>query len=256
MSSTTLNIGIIDFINAMPFFYKIAERSPSSFKYTYGTPQEINALLENGSLDVALISSASFLDNRSDYLLLSSLGIACHEEVLSVKLYYKGNLQSLSKIIVPWCSKTSTALLKILCKHLWKINPEFLELKKSAFDLVGKADAFLTIGDECLQLGNPQGYQSIDLAEAWHEWTDKPFVFALFATRVESLKQKHPLLKDFFRLLEAQLHSFELNPDEVISECVKRLKCPVELVRSYFHVLDHRVNEEHFSGLERYALLR
>ncbi len=240
----------------MPFFYKIKERSNSSFKYTYGTPQEINTLLENGTLDVALISSASFLDNRSDYLLLSPLGIACHDEVLSVKLYYKGSLQNLSKITVPWCSKTSTALLKILCKHLWKITPEFIESKSSAFDHLNKGIAFLSIGDECLQLCNPQGYQTIDLAAAWHEWTDKPFIFALFATRVEAFKQKQNLLKDFFRLLESQLHAFESNPDEVVNECIKRLKCPIELVRNYFQVLDHRVNEEHFSGLERYALLR
>ncbi len=268
MMTKKLKIGALSFVNSLPYFSDLERilkeafgsdgSSDMPFEITFGTPREINTLLEQGSIDVGLVSSASYLDNRPEYILLSPFGIACQDEVLSVRLYYKGKLEDLhqQELFVPWYSATSTALLHILCKNLWQIQPHFVESSTNPKILSDSAKAFLSIGDDCLKMEFIPDFSYIDLGRSWREWTETPFIFALIATRVDALKEKRPLLKIFFKCLEKHLSEFEKNQDAVITRASDKMNCSQHLIRHYYRLIDYRLNEEHFAGLERYSQLR
>ncbi len=51
-------------------------------------------------------------------------------------------------------------------------------------------DAALLIGDTALQVPRDSGYYLYDMANEWHRYTGKPFVFAFWAVRLDALSQQ------------------------------------------------------------------
>ena len=90
-------------------------------------------------------------------------------------------------------SKTSVNLLKVLLQYRWEQDLREIEFKSyhySASSLPlwegarGRGTALLLIGDKAWQ--QPTSQPSIDLGEAWTEWTGKPFVWACWMSRSET----------------------------------------------------------------------
>ena len=140
----------IDFINLLPFHIHIKKHAQSSqlkamINYKKSYPAKINSQFKNRKIDSAFISSiASRYEKSLDF------GIIAKKEVLSVLLIpgtYEKDYQS----------DTSNALAKVL-------------------NLEGK----VIIGDKALKFYHEnQNTQFIDLAKAWQDKYNLPFVFAL-----------------------------------------------------------------------------
>lgn len=238
-----MTIGAISFSNALPFFYPLAmKKIPSDVRLVFGTPSQINELVEKNEVDVGLISAASFLQKGAAYSIASTLGIGATRESMSVCLYTR--VKSPSVIHVPTSSASSIALLRMLTSTYWKINPVFSLFNDDIIDLqvVAKFDAFLLIGDNCLNHPSISGYTKIDLASWWYEQTQRPFIFALFAGNT-SLPGLDDLLK------KALNWSFE-NLDEVIYEAQKKLPLPKNVLEKYFKTLNYQLTQAHFNSLK------
>jgi chorismate dehydratase len=259
----SLRVGIISFANALPFFENLSQlvantaelllpSGEPAVEFFYSTPRTINSKLAQGELDTALISAASYLEHRSNYILLSDFGIASNGPVHSVKLFYKKSISSL--ILVPQYSESSVALLKVLLKNVWKMDATFEATMLTPEQLLQGSHSFLAIGDACLQLVSKAKWSSYDLGALWSDWTSLPFVYALFATHSDSLRDKFHLLKHFYAALETHFLLFQSNPENTIKQASLQLGCSKSLLKKYYQDLVYRLHEPHFMGLERFRL--
>ena len=258
LSEDMLKVGALSFVNSLPFFYPFFEKKiVSGVSFQTGFPTEINHLLATSQVDVALISSASFVARRTEYVLLTNFGIGATKQVGSVCLYIKRPILELDAIAVPSMSATSVMLLRVLCDSLWKISPCFIEYHKGAslYELVDTYDAILMIGDDCLTTKVSPNYEVIDLCTAWYTWTKKPFVFAVFATRYdrwvalpEEIREFHYTLGEAYRYSSAHI-------EEVIAYARQKTGISAKALRSYYLQLEYDLHTEHFQGLEHFAQL-
>lgn len=254
-----LKIGALPFINSLPFFQPLAEKKVTfDGSLFFGTPSEINAQLENGSVDIGLISSASFIANRDRYILLTNLGIGTHRRMQSVCLYSKCQPEALDskKIAISDVGTTSAMLLKVICKYFWKIQPQFVETNASIHTSLKAHDALLVVGDDCLSLPPSTKYTVTDLGQVWYQHTAKPFVFAVFATRCDIWMQEPELVRDFHQKLFQSYDYSQSHFDEIIHTAQKRTGTSKDMLKNYYKGLDYYLESEHFQGLEHFARLK
>src|SRR5213596_3269905 len=188
-----MKIGRIGYINCAPVYGAIDRgivALPPGGELITGTPAELNDLLVAGELDVSVISAIEYARHTKDLMLLPDLAISCDGPVRSVALFAKQAVGRLagSTILVSASSRTSVALLELLCREVWKIRPKFAEARAEASDLEALAalphEAVLVIGDAALKLAAAGTYiHRYDLGEEWKRWTGLPFVFAVWAAR-------------------------------------------------------------------------
>ena len=281
-----LKIGIIDYINALPFlaaFKSGAVSFPAQF--VLGVPSALNRALRRGDLDISMISSAEFLHMPQRYALIPPYCIGASDKVMSVALYTRLPLKELdgALVAVTGQSSTSVELLRLLCTHYWKINPHFTIFSGNAIDIakLPACPAFLLIGDECLQNPHFPGYTTVDLAQAWHLATGLSFVFAVFAAnsaeravhiaenltddsqkntsvlgseRISSQVTKAELA-EFSHALGQALDWAKKNPALIHQMAIEKSRLSPEIISAYFQVLQHTMTPQHMQGLEKFRAL-
>jgi len=180
---TPVRLGAVGYLNARPLVFGL-DRSPR-FILRYDLPSECARLLQAGHIDVGLIPSIEYLRGHA-YRIVPDLAIVSHGPVASVALYSTRPMSDVRSIIMDTSSRTSVALVRVLCGRLFKIQPaiEFLEPDLPA--MLARGDAALVIGDNAL-LSSPEHVQKIDLGEAWTSMTGLPFVWAFWAGRAGAL---------------------------------------------------------------------
>ncbi|MCH9626680.1 MAG: Chorismate dehydratase [Chlamydiales bacterium] len=239
------HIGMVEYINALPFHlpFRLGEIKTEA-SITYGIPSAVNAQLRAGKLDMALTSCAEYFDGP--YQLLPGFCIGACKEILSVNLYTRLPKLDGATIAVTHHSATSIALLKVLCHHFWKVEPTFIPLEREK--PLTHYDAFLLIGDEALEQLTIPGYQTIDLASAWYEATQLPFVFAVFAQRGGA--------HDHSGELEASLQWSEANRGRLIHEAHLQSGLAPELIDRYYTLCRYRLEDKEREGLNLFQQLR
>lgn len=186
-----MKLGRIAYINCAPVYGAIDRGIVAApGELVTGTPAELNDLLVAGELDVSVISAIEYARNSRDLVLLPDLAISCDGPVRSVALFSRRPVEDLDgrTVLLSASSRTSVALLELLCRDVWKITPKFAEARAEAQDLQTLAalphEAVLVIGDAALALANGGAYpHRYDLGAAWKRWTGLPFVFAVWAAR-------------------------------------------------------------------------
>ena len=150
-------------------------------------PANIASMLLNDEIDIGLVPVA-ILPALKEYYLISDYCIACDGEVASVCLFSEVPVNEIETILLDYQSKTSVALLKILLKDHWNIEPKLVDTS-SGYELSIEAEtAGLVIGDRALELRSKSKY-SYDLGLAWKELTGLPFVFAVWVSNKPMDKQ-------------------------------------------------------------------
>ena len=94
-----IKIGALSFLNALPFFNPFIEkRVPFSGEFSFGTASEVNKKLQEGSVEIGLVSSATFIQDRDKYVLLTNLGIAASKGIkASASIVRKSSKSSMAK---------------------------------------------------------------------------------------------------------------------------------------------------------------
>ncbi|HUG35304.1 MAG TPA: menaquinone biosynthesis protein, partial [Candidatus Limnocylindrales bacterium] len=133
-----MKLGRIAYINCAPVYGAIDRGivAPPGELVT-GTPAELNDLLVAGELDVSVISAIEYARNSRDLVLLPDLAISCDGPVRSVALFSRRPVEDLDgrTVLLSASSRTSVALLELLCRDVWKITPKFAEARAEARDL-------------------------------------------------------------------------------------------------------------------------
>src|SRR2546426_3808133 len=85
----------------------------------------------------SVISAVEYARHAKDLVLLPDLAISCDGPVRSVMLYSRRTVGQLDgrTVLLTASSRTSIALLELLCREVWKIRPRFAEARAEASDL-------------------------------------------------------------------------------------------------------------------------
>lgn len=247
-----LRVGCVEYINALPIHFPFqGGHIPCSSAFTFAIPSVLNGLLRENKLDVALSSSVEYLDGN--YRLVPGFGIVGLQQVLSVNLYTRLPVNALegARIGLTHHSAASISLLKVLFRHHWRVAPQLEPLDRK--ELLTGYDAFLLIGDEALEQLTIPGFQTIDLATAWHEMTGLPFVFAVFSARNEVSFSSLEILQ---QELDAALAWSSAHREAIEKAAMKQCQMTPELVRNYYTVLGYRLGSQEIESLELFRKLR
>ena len=251
-----MKIGRIGYINCAPVYGAIdrgiVALAPGGELVT-GTPSELNDLLVAGELDMSVISAIEYARHAKDLLLLPDLAISCDGPVRSVALFSKRAVERLggSTVLLSASSRTSVALLELLCRDVWKIRPKFAEARAEAPDLEALAalphEAVLVIGDAALQLSAAGSYpHRYDLGEEWKRWTRQPFVFAVWAA--QRVASPAAVRRDHETLLASRAWGLA-HLDELAAEASHKTGVSVTACREYLGGLDYAFSDQHRAAL-------
>jgi chorismate dehydratase len=185
-----VRLGAVGYLNARPLVYGL-DGAPQ-FDLRFDVPSKCAELLHEGAIDLGLIPSIEYNHpiTRTEYSIVPDLAIASHGPVASVALYTRRSIQDVRSIALDTSSRTSVALVRVLCKREFRIAPR-LEHRGPDFDeMLGACDAALIIGDNALVRDGDDVTEKIDLGEIWKRTTGLPFVYAFWAGRHGSLSPR------------------------------------------------------------------
>ena len=249
-----MKLGRIPWINCYPI-YTAVDRGLVSMpaELVTGTASELTDLLAAGALQVSVVSAVEYARNAAAYHLLPDLAISCDGPVHSVALFSKRPVEELTgcTVLLSASSRTSVLLLELLCRHRWKIRPEFASARAEAADLESLAglphDAVLVIGDAALHLSTRSVYPiQVDLGSEWKEWTGLPFVFAVWAARREVAPHAVRVIHE--RLLQSRDWGLA-NLDLLAVSAARDTGVSETVCRAYLGDLDYALSYRHLAGL-------
>jgi chorismate dehydratase len=175
-------------LNAAPLVWGL-DRRDGRFDVRFDMPSRCADLLHAGDVDLGLIPSIEHL-RAGPYCIVPGVAIASNGPVASVALFSRKPANAVRSIALDYGSRTSVALLRILCARLFDIRPAFETLAPDLDRMVREADAALLIGDAALYADHERlGLEKIDLGEAWTGLTSLPFVWAFWAGRPGSVNE-------------------------------------------------------------------
>jgi chorismate dehydratase len=184
-------LGAVDYLNARPLVYGLELRS-DLFSLRFDVPSKCAALLHEGSIDVGMIPSIEYLRGTAPYLIVPDMGIVSEGPVASVALFSRAPIARARTIALDTSSRTSSGLVRVLCREAFGVDPEFHPMAPSIAGMLERCDAALLIGDPALYLdAAAAGLTKIDLGEAWTALTGLPFVWAFWAGRAGAVGSRH-----------------------------------------------------------------
>ena len=176
-----IRVGAVSYLNTKPLIYGF-EHGAMSDKLTLelNYPSQLASSLQKGKLDIALLPVAA-IPGITNAEIISPYGIAADHKVASVCLFSHVPIEEIQEIYLDYQSRTSVALLRILLRDYWRTRPMLLDAPENYISLIKDKTAGIIIGDRALEQLNNFEYV-YDLAEAWRENTNLPFVFAAWVT--------------------------------------------------------------------------
>jgi chorismate dehydratase len=194
----TIRLGAVSYLNTGPLVYGLDEQ-PERFHLRFDVPSRCAALLHEGRVDLGLIPSIEYL-HGPDYRIVRGVAIASDGPVASVALFSRKPVSEITSIALDDGSRTSVALLKVLCARWFEISPAFTTMAPDMGAMLHACDAALVIGDNALFADyTARGLEKIDLGEEWSGMTGLPFVYAFWAGRPGVVPAE-----DAARLIEAR----------------------------------------------------
>ncbi len=243
------------YLNARPLVYRL-DRSPR-FSLRFDIPSKCADLLHSGAIDVGLIPSIEYL-RGAPLAIVPDLAIASRGPVTSVMLYTTKPMADVRSIAMDTSSRTSVALVRVLCAKLFKIDPALEPLAPGLDTMLKQCDAALMIGDAALFEPPPSSSEShaprhevIDLGEAWTRLTGLPFVYAFWAGRPDALTPAH--VKELQETRDRGVADAELVAREYLKDQPERQAIGARYLRDN---IKYHLGDDERAGLElfyRYA---
>jgi chorismate dehydratase len=184
----TIRLGAVSYLNTRPLVYGL-DSQPDRFTLRFDVPSQCAALLHANEVDLGLIPSIEY---RREYLIVPRVSIASDGPVASVAVFSKVATEQIRSIALDTSSRTSQALLRVLCARWFGIDPRLVSMPPDLPHMLSECDAALVIGDNALFTDYESlGVDKIDLGEEWTGMTGLPFVYAFWAGREGVVGQEH-----------------------------------------------------------------
>ncbi len=269
-----LRISIVEYLNTAPLAWGFTD-GPLRGRYdlSFTVPSLCAEALRRGEVDVAIIPSIEY-QRMEGVVALPEMAVAAKGEVRSILVVAKKPIEFARRLALDRCSRSSAALVRLLCAGLWGIEPEFIEADPDPAAMLAEADAALVIGDPALRIavkmdilagkrpsgeacctGDPSdlpvpGLQMLfvyDVAQQWRDMTGRPCVLAIWVGRREAITPE--LVADFLASKEYGL----AHVDEIAEGAALKLDLPVKALEQYLREnIDFSLDAENRAGLELY----
>ena len=173
-----VKISAVSYLNTTPFIYGIENSTPllQAVDLSKDMPAECARKLLHGEVDLGLVPVAIIPLLKESHI-VSDYCIGANGEVNTVLLLSDVELNKIETIYLDYQSRTSVALCQVLCRELWKIEPEFKPAKPGFENQLNRTSAGVIIGDRTFHLGKEYAFR-FDLSAEWKKLTGLPFVFA------------------------------------------------------------------------------
>lgn len=166
------SFGRVSYINSIPLFC-----AEPPFDVREAVPSELNAAVENGALDISLISRWIYPKVAKDYAVIPDFCIGGDGEIMSVKLFSRVPFGRLGGRKIFITSESGTSIRAFRYSMVKKYRIDILTLPRA--DGIADADAVLLIGNRALSFdASDYGFVS-DLGELWKEVAEVPMIYAV-----------------------------------------------------------------------------
>jgi chorismate dehydratase len=239
----------------MPLYYYLnrEELVNKGVSFVSGVPSAVNGLMQKGLVDVGGISSFSYGENSSQYLLFPDLSVSSFGAVGSIFLFSKVPAEKLKgkSIALTSSSASSAALLKVILKKFFGVDPVYSVKAPDLKMMLESSDACLLIGDDALAAKRESsGLFTYDLGELWMTFTGCPMTFAVMAVRRDAAERDSALLENVkSQMQESRDRCVRESFVPLVSGLEPALGGSEDSWLSYFSGLDYRFNGEHEKGL-------
>lgn len=177
-----LRIGAVGYLNARPLTWTL-DREPAQWQVRYDFPSVCARLLQDSEVDLGLVPSIEYLQ-APDYKFVPGVGVTSRGAIASVALYTTRPLDQIRHIALDTSSRTSVALIQVLCQHHFRIRPRFVPHGPDLAVMTRDFDAGLLIGDPAFEADHVSlGLEKVDLGLEWMKMTGLPFVYAAWTGR-------------------------------------------------------------------------
>jgi chorismate dehydratase len=176
-----IRIGAVNYLNTKPLIFGLERIAPWA-ELVLDLPSRLADDLAAGKLDVALIPSVEFFQDPG-YTIVSDACIGCRGPVWSVKLFSRTPIDQIRRLALDEGSRTSAALVRILLKERFGLEPQYEPLPIGSTPADSSADALLLIGDRAMRAPAGRFVEVWDLGDEWCRWAELPFVFAMWTAR-------------------------------------------------------------------------
>lgn len=268
--SQTIRVGAISFVNTIPI-YSDYQPVPGS-DLIYDVPANLNGKIRAGLLEISPVSSACYIREQEQLVLLDNLSVSSYGSVESViflsRVPMDTALLDAGTIYVPNDSETSVMLLAYLLREATgqDLRPWFQIYEAPDYEKTLKTGGnALVIGDnalmlqEMIQRGELEGFYCYDLSTLWKEKTGLPFVFAVWVANRNWAETNPISLSDINQALTSSRHRFFNNPttqESGLSQAQTKSKLPRSTLQRYYHqCLNYEFNEEHRQSLALFATI-
>ncbi len=269
-----LRISVVEYLNTAPLVWGFTD-GPLAGRYdlSFTVPSLCAEALRRGEADVAIIPAIEY-QRMDDVVALPGMAVAAKGEVRSILVIAKKPVEMARRIALDRTSRSSVALVRLLCAGHWGIQPEFIEMAPDPSAMLAEADAALVIGDPALRValkadalaakqpggeyccgGDPSeqpvpGVETLflyDVAHQWREMTGRPCVLALWVARRAAATPG--VVADFLASKEYGLARIE----EIAEGAALKLDLPARALERYLREnIDFSLDEENHAGLELY----
>jgi chorismate dehydratase len=175
--ASPLRIGLFPYLNVQPLIFGL--RGESGVEIVLDLPSRIADRFREGELNVAMVPS--FEAATLGASVVESICIASDGPVETVMLHHRVPLDRVASLALDEASRTSAALARLLiCDESGNLpaTTPFSPHDAETPD----ADALLVIGDPAFGFAR-EGFNALDLGEAWKTRHDLAFVFAVTVRR-------------------------------------------------------------------------
>jgi chorismate dehydratase len=272
-----LRVSVVEFLNTAPLVWGFTD-GPLEGRYdlSFAVPSRCADDLRAGRVDIGVIPAIEY--QRIDNLeILPGMAVAARNEVRSILVVSKRPIDRVRRFALDRNSRSSIALVRLLCRGLWGIDPEFVDAAPDPAAMLAEADAALLIGDPALRVrmkvdalagkspgaggccGGRDDEQPVpgvdtlfvyDVAQQWREMTGRPCVLAVWAARRGVVTRQ--VLADF----EASKQFGLAHIEDIAEGAALKLDLPPRALESYLREnIDYSLDDENLAGLDLFYRL-
>ena len=117
-----VRLGAVPYLNARPL---IPFGPQNEAEVVFGVPQQLGRWLEEGTIDAGTVPTFFHLIHP-ERPIIDGIAIASHRRVESVNFFLRRKVGELRTVAVDEGAMTSVALLKVVLRHGYQVDPEFV----------------------------------------------------------------------------------------------------------------------------------
>lgn len=246
-------VGHIQFLNCLPLYYGLVKsHALLDVELIKGNPTELNNLLISGSLDMSPISSIEYARHHESLLLFPDFTVSSDGEVKSILFLSRFPIEKLKgkRVALTDTSATSHVLLKLILKHRYNVEPEYIVCRPDLDSMLSAADAALLIGDLALKYYvDPKDFYLYDLGAEWKELTGKKMVYAVWAVNLDFADTQAETTEYVFDIFKKSMDYSVQHLPEIAEYAAKWEPFSSSFLIGYFRSLRFDFGKDYREGL-------